>query len=35
MQQGLDDDEAVEVAVMLLTAIVGDAPRLDRGEPIP
>jgi AcrR family transcriptional regulator len=26
MQQGLDDDEAVEVAVTLLTAIAGDAP---------
>ena len=29
MQQGLDDDEAVEVAVTLLTAIAGDVPRLD------
>ena len=26
MQQGLDDDEAVEVAVTLLTAVAGDAP---------
>jgi hypothetical protein len=26
MQQGLDDDEAVEVAVKLLTALVGDEP---------
>jgi hypothetical protein len=29
MQQGLDDDEAVEVAVRLLTAIADDAPRPD------
>jgi hypothetical protein len=29
MQRGLDDDEAVEVAVTLLTAIAGDVPRLD------
>ena len=29
MQQGLDDDEAVEVAVTLLTAIAGVTPRLE------
>jgi hypothetical protein len=27
MQQGLDDHEAVEVAVTLLTALADDAPR--------
>ena len=32
MQQGLDDDEAVEVAVMLLTALVGDAPGSSRDD---
>ena len=29
MQQGLDEDEGVEVAVTLLTAIAGATPRLD------
>lgn len=44
VQQGLDDGEAVDVAVTLLTALVGDAPGLspdagrtawDREEPTP